>query len=143
MPYPEEMVAPCRQELVRLGAKELRTAADVDAFVKGQKGTALLVVNSICGCAAGGARPAVAIAMNAPVKPDALVTVFAGQDTEATARARSYFPDVPPSSPSMALWKDGKVVHFLPRHMIEGRPPAVIAHGLVEAFEKHAAPAAR
>jgi putative YphP/YqiW family bacilliredoxin len=136
--YPEEIVAPCREELVRLGAKELRTAADVDAFVKGQKGTALLVVNSVCGCAAGGARPAVAIAMKAPTKPDVLATVFAGVDVEATNRARSYFGGVPPSSPSMAIFKDGKVVHFVPRHMIEGRPPAVIAHALVEAFEQHA-----
>jgi putative YphP/YqiW family bacilliredoxin len=143
MPYPEEIVAPCREELVRLGAKELRTAADVDAFAKHQKGTALLVVNSVCGCAAGGARPAVALAMKAPSRPDALVTVFAGQDLDATARARSYFGDVPPSSPSMAIWKDGKVVHFVPRHMIEGRPPAVIAHALVEAFEQHAGAAAK
>jgi len=141
MPYPESIVAPCREELVRLGGKELKTAAEVDAFAKSQKGTALLVVNSVCGCAAGGARPAVAIAMQAPNRPDALVSVFAGQDLEATARARTYFGDVPPSSPSMAIWKDGKVVHFVPRHMIEGRPPAVIAHALVEAFDEVKKPA--
>lgn len=137
MPYPEEMVAPMRGELTRLGAKELRTAAEVDAWKASQKGTTLLVVNSVCGCAAGGARPAIAIAAQAPVRPDQIVTVFAGQDTDATARARSLFPEYPPSSPSMALWKEGKLVHFVPRHMIEGRPPAVIAHALVQAFETH------
>ena len=142
MPYPEDMVAPMRQELTKLGAKELRTAGDVDSFLKGQKGTALLVVNSVCGCAAGGARPAVALALKGPAKPDAVVTVFAGQDTDATARARSQMGEYPPSSPSFALWKDGKVVHFVPRHQIEGRPPQVIALDLVNAFEKHCAKAA-
>ena len=137
MPYPEEMVAPMRAELTKLGAKELRKASDVDAFMKAQKGTALLVVNSVCGCAAGGARPAVQIALQAAIKPDQVVTVFAGQDVEATAKARAYFANVPPSSPSMALLKDGKLVDFVPRHQIEGRPPAVIAHDLVERFEKH------
>ena len=137
MPYPEEMVAPMRSELTRLGAKELRSAAEVDAFMKGQKGTALLIVNSVCGCAAGGARPAVSIALQSAVKPQQVVTVFAGQDTDATAKARSYFAGVPPSSPSIALLRDGKLVDFVPRHMIEGRPPAVIAHDLVSRFEKH------
>jgi len=136
MPYPEEMVAPMRAELTRLGARELRTAAEVDAFMKAQKGTGLLVVNSVCGCAAGGARPALAIALQSAVKPSQVVTVFAGQDTDATAKARSYFPEVPPSSPSMALLRDGKLVDFVPRHQIEGRPPAVIAHDLVTRFEK-------
>ena len=142
MPYPEEMVKPMRQELVQLGVRELRTSADVDAFAKGQKGTALLVVNSVCGCAAGGARPAVALAMKAPTKPDQVVTVFAGQDTDATARARALMSDYPPSSPSFALLKDGKVVHFVPRHQIEGRPPQVIAADLVAAFDKHVAASA-
>ena len=141
MPYPEEMVAPMREELVRLGAKELRTAAEVDAFMKSQRGTALLVVNSVCGCAAGGARPGVAMAMRSPVRPDQLVTVFAGQDLEATARARSYLGQVPPSSPSMAILKDGQLAHFVPRHAIEGRPPQVVAHDLVTAFEAHCSPA--
>jgi len=139
MPYPEEMVTPMRQELVRLGAKELKTAGEVDAFTKNQKGTALLVINSVCGCAAGGARPAVAMALKAPARPDALVTVFAGQDTEAVARARAAMGDYPPSSPSFALWKDGKVVHFVPRHMIEGRPPQMIAADLANAFATHCA----
>lgn len=142
MPYPEEMVAPMRQELVRLGAKELRTAADVEAFAKGQKGTALLVVNSVCGCAAGGARPAIALALKAGARPDQLVTVFAGQDTDATARARALMGEYPPSSPSFALFKDGKVVHFVPRHQIEGRPPQLIAMDLTTAFEKFVAKSA-
>ena len=126
MPYPEEMVAPMRAELTRLGAKELRTAADVDAFLKAQKGSALLVVNSVCGCAAGGARPAVSIALGSPARPDTVATVFAGQDVEATARARSFFADVPPSSPSLALLRDGKLVHFVPRHQIEGDRKSVV-----------------
>jgi putative YphP/YqiW family bacilliredoxin len=138
VPYPEEMVAPMRKELVVLGAKELRSAADVDAFAKTQKGTALLVVNSVCGCAAGGARPAVALALRGPNQPDAIVTVFAGQDTEATARARALMSEFPPSSPSFALFRDGKVVHFVPRHQIEGRPPQAIATDLATALAKHA-----
>ncbi len=141
MPYPEEMVAPMRAELTRVGAKELRTAAEVDAFMKAQKGTALLVINSVCGCAAGGARPGVAMALQSAVKPDQVVTVFAGQDTEAVAKARSYLADVPPSSPSLALFKDGKLVHFVPRHMIEGRDGRTVAFDLIGAFEKHCAKA--
>lgn len=141
MPYPEELVAPMRAELTRLGVKELRTAAEVDAFAKAQKGTALLVINSVCGCAAGGARPGVAMALQHGTKPDAVVTVFAGQDTDAVAKARALFADYPPSSPSMALFKDGKVVHFVPRHQIEGRAPATIASDLKAAFDKHCAKA--
>ncbi len=141
MPYPEEMVAPMRAELTRVGAKELRTAAEVDAFMKGQKGTALLVINSVCGCAAGGARPGVTMALQSAVKPDQVVTVFAGQDTEAVAKARSYLTDVPPSSPSLALLKDGKLVHFVPRHQIEGRDGRTVAFDLISAFEKHCAKA--
>jgi putative YphP/YqiW family bacilliredoxin len=142
MPYPEEMVAPMREELVRAGARELRTAAEVDAFFRGQKGTALLVVNSVCGCAAGGARPGAALALRHAVRPDQVVTVFAGQDLEATAKARSYMPEFPPSSPSMALWKDGKVVHFVPRHQIEGRDGRAVAFDLATAFDKYCTPAA-
>ena len=130
-----------RQELTNLGARELKSGGDVEAFFKAQKGTALLVINSVCGCAAGGARPAVALALKAPARPDAVVTVFAGQDTDATARARAAMGEYPPSSPSFALWKDGKVVHFVPRHQIEGRPPQAIALDLVNAFEKHCAKA--
>ncbi len=139
MPYPEEMVAPLRAELTRLGVAELKTAADVDRFMADKKGTALLIVNSVCGCAAAGARPGVAVALQHTTKPDRVATVFAGQDLEATARARSYFGEVPPSSPSMALFKDGKVVHFVPRHMIEGRDGRRVGFDLVEAFDKHCA----
>jgi len=145
MPYPEELVAPMRAEVARAGVKELRTAADVDAFAKGQKGTALVVVNSVCGCAAGGARPGVVLALQHANRPDQAVTVFAGQDTDATVRARSLFPEYPPSSPSIALLKDGKVVHFVPRHQIEGRDGRRVAFDLITAFDKHcaAAPAAK
>lgn len=139
MPYPEELVAPMRKELTRLGVRELRTADEVEDFSATQKGTALLVINSVCGCAAGGARPAVGLALAHAVKPDAVVTVFAGQDADATVRARALFPEFPPSSPSMALFKDGKVVHFVPRHQIEGRAPAQIAADLKAAFDRHCA----
>src|SRR5947207_12150379 len=139
MPYPEEMVAPMRAELTRAGARELKTPAEVDAFAKAQKGTALLVVNSVCGCAAGGARPGVLLALQNATKPDQIVTVFAGQDTDATARARGLFPEYPPSSPSLALFKDGKVVHFVPRHQIEGRDGRRVAFDLIAAFDKHCA----
>ncbi len=135
MPYPEEMIAPMRAELTRVGATELRTAADVDRWIADKKGTALLIVNSVCGCAAGGARPGVTVALKHAVKPDRVATVFAGQDLEATARARSYFGDVPPSSPSMAIFKDGKLVHFVPRHMIEGRDGRTVGFDLVTAFD--------
>lgn len=136
MSYPEALIAPMRAELTRLGVKELRTAADVDAFAKNQKGTALLVVNSVCGCAAGGARPGVALALQHANKPDVTVTVFAGGDVEATARARGLMPEVPPSSPSLALWKDGKLVHFVPRHQIEGRDGRRVADDLTKAFDQ-------
>jgi len=137
MPYPEELIAPMRAELTQLGVKELRTAAEVDAFSKDQKGTALLIVNSVCGCAAGGARPGVALALKHANRPDVAVTVFAGGDVEATARARALMPDMPPSSPSLALWKDGKLVHFVPRHQIEGRDGRRVAEDLTKAFDKH------
>lgn len=138
MPYHEMMVKPMREELTRLGVKELKTLADVDAVLANPAGTQLVFVNSVCGCAAGGARPALAMALAAaPVKPDQLYTVFAGQDLEATARARSYFADYEPSSPSIALLKDGEVVHFVHRYMIEGRHPQALAQDLVAAFEEH------
>ena len=139
MPYPEAMVEPMRRELTTQGVRELRTAAEVEAFLRGQKGTALLLVNSVCGCAAGGARPGLLLAMRNAVKPDQVVTVFAGQDLEATQRARAAFADLPPSSPSMVLFKDGKVVHFVPRHMIEGRDGRTVAADLARAFEQHCA----
>lgn len=132
--YPEEFVAPMREELTRIGFREMRTSAEVDSVLGGAKGTALLVVNSICGCAAGKARPAVALALENQERPDLLATVFAGQDTDATARARSYITGYGPSSPSIALIKDGKTVFMLERSQIEGRPAEAIAEDLVGAF---------
>lgn len=137
MPYPEELVAPMRAELTSLGVEELRTGAAVDTFMKQNHGTAMVIVNSVCGCAAGGARPGVKMALQSPNRPDRIATVFAGQDQEATAKARSYFSDIPPSSPCVALFKDGELVHFVPRHLIEGRSPQMIAQELKAAFEEH------
>jgi putative YphP/YqiW family bacilliredoxin len=138
--YDERFVTPMRQELTRLGVEELRTAAEVDAALKATSGTTLVVVNSVCGCAARNARPAVAKAIQHGVRPDRLTTVFAGQDTEAAARARAYFTGYPPSSPSMGLLKDGQVVFMLERYQIEGRGADEIARDLVQAFEQHCAP---
>ena len=134
MPYPEQMVAPMRSELTSFGVQELRTADEVDTFFNQKSGTALLLVNSVCGCAAGSARPAVKAAIANPTRPDRVATVFAGQDLEATSRARELIGDVPQSSPSMALLKDGELVHFLPRHLIEGRDATSIAADLTAAF---------
>lgn len=140
MPYHEIMVRPMREELTRIGVKELKTIEEVDAVLANPAGTQLVFVNSVCGCAAGGARPALAMALAATsVKPDQLYTVFAGQDLDATARARSYFAEYEPSSPSIALIKDGEVVHFVHRYMIEGRHPQAIAQDLVAAFEEYCA----
>jgi len=136
MSYHEMMVKPMREEVTRLGVTELRTVADVDAALAPGEGTVMVFVNSVCGCAAGGARPALRMALQHAVKPQHLYTVFAGQDLEATARARSYFADYQPSSPSVAIMRDGEVVHFIHRHMIEGRPPQTLAADLVAAFEK-------
>ena len=135
--YDERFVTPMRQELTRLGVEELRTPDEVDARLKEAKGTTLVVVNSICGCAARMARPAVAIALQHSTRPDNLTTVFAGQDADATERARSYFTGYAPSSPQIALMKDGKIVFMLERWQIEGRPADAIAQDLVEAFEEH------
>jgi len=137
MPYDERFVAPMRQELTRLGVRELRTPAEVDATLRDAPGTTLVVVNSICGCAARNALPAVALALEHPRVPDALTTVFAGQDIDATARARSYFTGYGPSSPQIGLLKDGKLVYMLERHQIEGRSAASIAQDLVAAFDAH------
>ena len=134
--YDERFVTPMRQELTQLGVEELRTAADVDARLKDASGTTLVVVNSVCGCAARNARPAVASALRHSVKPDNLATVFAGQDVEATAKARAYFTGYPPSSPSIGLLKDGEVVFMLERWQIEGRSADAIANDLVEAFDR-------
>ncbi|MFO7608044.1 MAG: BrxA/BrxB family bacilliredoxin [Candidatus Krumholzibacteriia bacterium] len=137
MPYPEQMVAPMRAELATAGVEELRDRADVDAWFANSSGTALLLVNSVCGCAAGSARPAVKLAMSLDKRPDRFATVFAGQDAEATARARELIGDVPPSSPSIALLKDGELVHFVPRHLIEGQTAELVARELGEAFAEH------
>ena len=134
--YDERLVAPMRQDLTRLGVRELRTSEEVDRELKNAKGTTLVVVNSVCGCSARMARPAVAIALQNPIKPEQLTTVFAGQDAEATERARSYFVGYPPSSPQIALLKDGQMVFMLERWQIEGRPAEEIAHDLVNAFNR-------
>jgi len=141
MMYLEEFVQPMREELTRIGFQELRTSGDVDNVLGKSSGTVLVVVNSICGCAAGRARPAVAYALARAVKPDKLATVFAGQDQEATAQARSYFTDYPPSSPSIALLRDGKLVYMMERHDIEGRMPEEIAADLTGAFDRFCIPA--
>lgn len=140
--YPEEFVKPMREELTRVGFSELRTAQDVDAALKGENGTVLVVVNSICGCAAGKARPAIVNAIKNGARPDMLTTVFAGQDQEATARARSYFTGYAPSSPSVALMRDGKVAFMLERRDIETSDPFSIAQKLKQAFEQFCTPAA-
>ena len=136
MAYDERFLAPMRAELTRLGVRELKTTDEVDAALKDAHGTTLVVVNSICGCAARNARPAVALALAGGKKPDALTTVFAGQDLEATARARSYLEPYGPSSPSIALLKDGAVAYMMERKDIEGRDAAAIAHDLTQAFER-------
>ena len=134
--YPEEFVQPMREELTRLGFRELRTAMDVDSVLGESRGTVLVVVNSICGCAAGRARPAVAMALENKAHPEVLTTVFAGQDIDATDQARSYFTGYPPSSPSVALLRNGKLVFMLERKDIEGRDPYVIAEDLTKAFDQ-------
>ena len=134
--YDERLVAPMRRELTELGVEELRTAEEVDNKLKDAKGTALVVVNSVCGCAARMARPAVARALQHTVKPDIATTVFAGQDPEATQRARTLFIGYPPSSPQIGLLKDGKLVFMLERHDIEGRSAEEIAQDITAAFDK-------
>jgi len=133
--YPEELVKPMREELTAVGFKELRTPDEVDQAMNEKSGTTFLMINSVCGCAAGNARPGVKMAIKNTSLPDRFVTVFAGQDAEATRHARSYMPGYPPSSPSMALFKDGILVHMIPRHQIEGRMPDQIASELREAFD--------
>lgn len=137
MPYPPALVAPMRAEMTRMGARELTTPAEVDAAIGDQKGTMLVFVNSVCGCAAANARPGLALALQHAARPQEVVTVFAGQDVDATARARQYFSDYQPSSPSMALFRDGEVVHFIHRHQIEGRSPQAVAAELTQAFDKY------
>jgi putative YphP/YqiW family bacilliredoxin len=137
--YDERLVTPMRQELTRLGVKELRTSDEVDETLKNAKGTTLVVVNSVCGCSARMARPAIAKALENPIKPDLSTTVFAGQDVDATTRARGYFTGYPPSSPQIGLLKDGELVFMLERWQIESRSADEIAHDLVNAFNKYCA----
>ena len=136
MPYPEPFIAPMRAELTRLGVKELRTAADVDDATRAA-GTVMIVVNSVCGCAAGKARPGIALALQHARRPDLVATVFAGADIDATERARQYFAPYPPSSPSIGLMRDGKVVYMMERRDIENRDAAAIAARLTAAFDEH------
>ncbi|HIA99439.1 MAG TPA: BrxA/BrxB family bacilliredoxin [Gemmatimonadetes bacterium] len=137
MPYPEMMIAPMRQDLVRVGFSEMKTRDEVDAVLSSDKGTTLVVVNSVCGCAAGMMRPAVYMSLQGEKKPEVLTTVFAGQDLEATDRTREYLVGFPPSSPSVALFKDGDLVYFMERHLIEGRNTEDIANDLRTAYEEH------
>jgi putative YphP/YqiW family bacilliredoxin len=135
--YPEILIIPMREELTRAGAKELRTALDVDAALADANGTALVVVNSVCGCAAGKMRPGVRLALQNSARPDRIYTVFAGQDREATERARQHFGANPPSSPSLALFRNGELVHFVPRSEIESRTAEDIARSLASAFAQY------
>jgi putative YphP/YqiW family bacilliredoxin len=136
--YPEFFVAPMREELTRLGFEELKSGADVDRVLT-QPGTVMVVVNSVCGCAAGKARPGIALAMRHGTKPDRLATVFAGADLESTARAREYFTGYPPSSPSIALLRDGQLVWMLERRQIENQAADAIARDITAAFDQHCA----
>jgi putative YphP/YqiW family bacilliredoxin len=136
--YPEQLVAPMREDLTSVGFKELKTPEAVDQYLADQKGTSLVVINSVCGCAAGAARPGVKWALShSDKKPDSLATVFAGVDKEAVTRAREYTLPYPPSSPSIALFKDGELVHFIERHHIEGRNAQMIGQHLVEVFDEY------
>ncbi len=136
MPYPESFIGPMRQELTRLGVQELKTAAQVDDVVRHTPGTVMIVVNSMCGCAAGKARPGIAQALEHSVKPDVVATVFAGGDIEATERARTYFTGYPPSSPSVAILRDGKLVYMMERRQIENQNADAIARNLIDAFDQ-------
>ncbi|GGH38336.1 hypothetical protein IA57_04815 [Mangrovimonas yunxiaonensis] len=134
--YPAELIKPMREDLTQVGFEELHTVDAVDAAIA-QEGTTLVVVNSVCGCAAANARPGAKISLNNTKKPDHLVTVFAGVDKDATNKAREYMIPFPPSSPSMALFKNGELVHMLERHHIEGRPAEMIAENLIDAYNEH------
>ena len=136
MKYPEEFIAPMREELTQLGIQETRTATEVDTLLRGTQGTVMMVINSMCGCAAGRARPAVAQALRHSVVPDKVATVFAGGDIEATARVRDYIKGYPPSSPSIALFRDGALVFIMERYKIEGRDAHEIARMLTQAFDE-------
>ena len=134
--YPAELVAPMKEELTSVGFDELLTGEEVDAALSPDNGTVLVMVNSVCGCAAANARPAVTMATNRDKKPNKLTTVFAGVDQEAVAQARKHMLPYPPSSPAIALFKDGKLVHMIERHHIEGRPADMIAENLTAAFDE-------
>ena len=137
MPYPEMMVAPMREDLVRAGFKELTTPEEVDQALSPENLTIMVVVNSVCGCAAGSMRPGVAMSLSNEKVPEVLTTVFAGQDLDATERARDYFSGYPPSSPSIALLKDGDIVYMMERHQIEGQNPFEISDNLKAAYEQY------
>lgn len=136
--YPPELVAPMKEDLTSVGFKDLTSPADVDDMIKNSKGTLLMVVNSVCGCAAGNMRPGVKHSLTGEVKPDTMATVFAGVDSDAVNQARNYFLPYPPSSPSVAVFKDGKLVHFLERHHIEGVTAEMISENLMEAYKEFA-----
>ena len=142
MPYPEIMISPMREDLTRIGVEEFRTVEAVDDAVKNTEGTLMIVVNSICGCAAGKARPGVALALQNNIRPDRVGTVFAGADIEATDRARNYFTGYRPSSPSIGILKNGELVYMMERFQIEGRGPEEIANELKRAFEEVCTPTA-
>ncbi len=137
MPYPDLLVQPMREDLTRLGFRELRSSEDVDDILSNVDGPVLVVVNSVCGCAAGALRPGVALSLRSDVVPPVLTTVFAGQDMDATARARDFFTGYPPSSPSVALLRGGDLVYMMERHQIEGRGPEAIAADLAAAYREH------
>lgn len=137
MPYPKDLTDPMREELVRMGVSELRTPEEVDQTLQNDKGTTLVFVNSVCGCAAGMARPGLALSLTHDTRPDKVVTVFAGVDTEATQRAREYFEEYPPSSPQVALFKDGRLVSIMQRHQIEGSSAQHVAEHLIRSYQEH------
>jgi putative YphP/YqiW family bacilliredoxin len=143
MPYSEILIKPMREDLTRIGIEETRSPEQVEEAINNTKGTLLVVVNSVCGCAAGKARPGVAMALQNAARPDRAITVFAGADIEATATAREHFAPYPPSSPQIGLFKDGQLVFMLERHQIENRFAEQIAQELTQAFDRHCAPAAQ
>ena len=141
MPYSEILIKPMREDLTRIGVEETRSPEQVEEAINDTKGTLLVVVNSVCGCAAGKARPGIAMALQNAARPDRAITVFAGADIEATMKAREHFAPYPPSSPQIGLFKDGQLVFMLERHQIENRFAEQIAQELTQAFDRHCAPA--
>lgn len=140
MPYSEILIKPMREDLTRIGVEETRTPEEVEAALAEKQGTLMVVVNSVCGCAAGKARPGVALALQSDVRPDRAITVFAGADIDATTTARAHFAPYPPSSPQIALFKDGQLVYMLERHQIENKYAEQIAQELTQAFQRFCAP---